>query len=450
MAEMIKVKKGLDIKLEGKADEHILPTPQTNLFALKPIDFHGLTPKLLLKPGDKVKVGTPVFYDKYSPDVMYVSPVSGVIKDVVRGERRRILEVVIESDGKASAEESKKSDVSKMSRDEIVAKIQASGMWPFIKQRPYDIVAKANKVPKAIFISGYDSAPLAPNYNFILQDRLNDLQNGVDVLRKLTEGKIHVSCDGTSASKVFKGVKGVELHELHGPHPVGNVGVQIHHVDPINKDEVVWVMNPQDVAALGTLFSTGKYDAQRTIAVCGSELDKKGYYNVTIGMCVEPFIKGNLVTDEQVRVISGNVLTGTKIPSNGYLGAYHHQITVIPEGDHIDVLGWANPGFNKFSTHNTLLSKLRSGKTWRLDARMNGGVRALVTSGEYEKVFPMDILPEFLLKAMIIKDIDQMEQLGIYEVAPEDYALCEVVCTSKIDSQAIVREALDLMLEELG
>jgi Na+-transporting NADH:ubiquinone oxidoreductase subunit A len=450
MAEMIKIRKGLDIKLEGKAGEQILSTPKAELFALKPTDFHGLTPKLLTKPGDKVKVGTPVFFDKYNPEILFVSPVSGELADVVRGERRRILEVVIKSDGKMTAEDLGKSDLSKMKREDIVKKIQQSGMWPFIKQRPYDIIAKAEKEPKAIFISGLDTSPLAPDYNFILQDKGKELQEGINVLKKLTPGNVHLSIDGTSSSKVFKTLKGVELHEVVGPHPAGNVGIQIHHISAINKNEVVWVMNPQDVSALGSLFLNGKYDPFRTIAVTGSELKKTGYYNVVIGMSVTPFIAGNLKTEVTPRVISGNVLTGSTINKNGFLGSYHHQITVIPEGDHFEFMGWANPGFNKFSIHKNVFSSFIGRKIWRLDANLNGGHRALVMSGEYDKVLPMDILPEFLLKAVIVKDIDKMEQLGIYEIAPEDMALCEVVCTSKTEVQKILREGLDLIIQELG
>lgn len=450
MAEIIRIKKGLDIKLEGQAPQEVLSTPATELFALKPTDFHGLTPKLLKKAGEKVKVGSPVFYDKYNPDIMFVSPVSGEIMDVVRGERRRILEIVIKSDGKMTAENLGKSDMSKLKKDDVVKRIQASGMWSFIKQRPYDVVAKADKEPKAIFVSGLDTAPLAPDYGFILKDKLKELQAGVDVMQTLTSGKVHLSIKGSDASSVFKNVRGVELHEVYGPHPAGNVGIQIHHTNPINKDEVVWVINPQDLAAMGSLFLNGKYDPVRTIALTGSEVKKTGYYNVVLGSSVKGFLKNNVKTDVHNRVISGNVLTGTHISAEGYLGAYHHQITVIPEGDEYEFMGWANPGFNKFSVHGNVFSSFLGKSKWRLNANLNGGFRALVMAGEYEKVLPMDIYPEFLLKSVIIKDIDKMEQLGIYEIAPEDMALCEVICTSKTEVQKILREGLDLMIQELG
>ena len=240
------------------------------------------------------------------------------------------------------------------------------------------------------------------------------------------------------------------MRELVGPNPAGNVGIQIHKLAPINKGEVVWTLNPQDVAAIGNLFLTGKYDTARTIAITGSEVNKAGYVEINIGASVKELLKENIKNNTSVRIISGNVLSGEKVSNDGYLGSYHHQITVIPEGDHHDFLGWANPGFNKFSMHRTIFSTFFGNKQWNLDANLNGGHRALVMSGEYEKVLPMDILPEFLVKAIIVKDIDKMEQLGIYEIAPEDMALCEVVCTSKLDVQQIIREGLDLIYNELG
>ncbi len=448
MAEIIKIKKGLDINLIGRAEMHLANTPTTELFAIKPTDFHGLTPKLLVKPGEKVKVGTPLFYDKYNPEVKFVSPVSGELMDVIRGERRRVLEVVVKSDGKDASEEFGKADPSKLKADDVIAKLLESGLWPFIKQRPYDVIAKPGVKPQAIYVSGFDSSPLAPDYDFICSKNTQALQTGFDALSKIA--KVNLGIDGGAASKVMKAVRGVHQFMFQGPHPAGNVGVQIHHIQPINKGDLVWTVNVQDVIAIGQLFLTGTFDASRIIALTGSEVVNTAYYKVKLGISIEKIVTGNVKTDGALRFISGNVLTGEKITEKSYLGAYHHQITVMPEGEASDFVGWANPGFNKYSVHNTVMSKFFARKPWRLDARINGGVRAFVTSGEYEKVFPMDILPEFLLKSMIVKDIDKMEQLGVYEVAPEDFALCEVVCTSKIDSQAIVREALDLLIEELG
>lgn len=448
MAEIIKIKKGLDIKLAGRAETHLATAPVSDLFAIKPTDFHGLTPKLLVKVGGAVEVGSPLFYDKYNPDIKFVSPVSGELIDIVRGERRKVLELIVKSDGKNTMIDFGKADPSKLKKEDILARLLESGMWPFIKQRPFDVVANPAVQPDAIFVSGFDSAPLAPDYDFILSKKTQALQAGFDALSKIA--KVNLGIDGRAASKVMKGIRGVQQTSFDGPHPAGNVGIQIHHVKPINKGDVIWVVNVQDVAAIGQLFLSGKYDATRTITLCGSEVINPAYYETTLGTSIEKFVSGNIKTDEKVRYISGNVLTGDKITEKGFLGAYAHQVTVIPEGEYSDFMGWVNPGFNKFSVHGAVWSKLFNKKTWRLDANLHGGKRAFVTAGEYEKVFPMDILPEFLLKAMIIKDIDKMEQLGVYEVAPEDFALCEVICTSKIESQDIVRSALDLIKEELG
>jgi Na+-transporting NADH:ubiquinone oxidoreductase subunit A len=450
MAGMIRIKKGLNIELTGMADAQIHTAPAIEHFAIKPTDFHGLIPKMLVKAGDKVQVGTPLFFDKYNPEIRFSAPVSGEVIDVLRGERRKVLEVIIRSDGQMDAVDFGKQSIQKLDAAGIKSIIREAGLWPFIKQRPYDIIARPDKEPKAIFISGFDSAPLAPNYNFIISRKEEAFKEGVKILRKLTQGKVYLNVDAGAASKTFKSVEGVEITEFSGPHPAGNVGVQIHKLDPINKGEVVWTINPQDVAAIGNLFLTGKHDSARTLVITGSEVIKTAYIETILGASVKELMGGNIKNDTTVRIISGNVLTGEKISSDGFVGAYHHQVTVIPEGDHYDFMGWANPGFNKFSAHRTIFSTFFSNKAWKLDANLNGGHRALVMSGEYEKVLPMDILPEFLVKAIIVKDIDKMEQLGIYEIAPEDMALCEVVCTSKLDVQQIIREGLDLVYAELG
>ena len=450
MAGTIKIKKGHDIKMLGRANEHLATPPEIKFFAIDPTDFQGLIPKLPTKPGDKVKAGTPLFYDKANPEVKFVSPVSGVVEDVVRGERRKILSIVIASDGKNEKESFGKLDLSKMSADEIRQKMLDCGVWPFIKRRPYDIVALPQDKPKAIFVSGFDSAPLAPNYDYILSGKADLVQFGIDVLAKMTGVKVHLSTHAKSASKVLNGLKGVEHHVFDGPHPAGNVGVQINKISPINKGEVVWVVNPQDLITIGKLFAEGIYDAKKFVAVTGSEVVKPSYVEVYAGASVEPILKGNLKVDHKLRIISGNVLTGKKIALEGTLGFYHHQITVIPEGDTYDFLGWAMPAANKYSLHKNVLNSLLPRKEMVVDANLHGGKRAFTVSGEYEKVFPMDIYPEFLLKAIITEDIDKMEQLGIYEVAPEDFALCEFICTSKMELQSIVRKGLDLMYKELS
>jgi Na+-transporting NADH:ubiquinone oxidoreductase subunit A len=452
MPHKIKTRKGLNIPLKGKAEKILIQTqPQGNLVALKPTDFPTLTPKSALKEGDTVQAGTVVFYNKYMPQVKVTSPVSGTLKSIIRGERRKILEFVIEPDGKQDYVAFNPGNLAELSREQVVNLMLESGVWPFIRQRPFDVIANPENTPKAIFISGFDSAPLAPDYDFVLNEQDADFQKGIDALSKLTEGKIHLTVNGAyPTSKLFSNAKGVELHAINGPHPAGNVGIQIHHIDPINKGEVAWHVNPQDVLIIGRLFAKGIFDASKTIALTGSEVEKPKYFKTILGATIEPLVKNNIKEGENLRYISGNVLTGTRIVSNGYIGFYHNQITVIPEGDYYEFFGWALPGFKKFSTSRTFFSWLMPGKEYRMDANIHGGERPFVFSGEYEKVLPMDILPVYLLKAIMVQDIDQMEALGIYEVGEEDFALCEFVCTSKIPVQETLRKGFDLMIRELS
>jgi len=452
MADLIKIKKGLDLKLEGEASPILMNAKPAELFAVKPTDYHGVMPKLVAKVGTKVKAGDTLFYDKAHPEVIFPSPVSGEVIEVSRGERRKLLAIVVKADEQIQYASFDKVDVAKADADQIKAAMLAGGLWPYIKQRPYDIIASKDDTPRDIFISAFDSSPLAPNNQFILTGQEEALQAGVDALAKLTTGQVHVSINGNTASKTIRKIKNINIHEFVGPHPAGNVGVQIHHIAPINKDEKVWTVNIQDLIIIGRFFLEGKYDASRIIALCGSEVNKPAHYKVISGTAITPLVEGQVSTDKELRYISGSVLTGEKISEKGYLGAYDNQITVIPESGEADFMGWGMPAFDKFSAHNTVGSKLigRMHKIWKMDARMNGEERAIVMSNEYDKVFPMDILPEYLLKAIITKDIDKMEQLGIYEVAPEDFALCEVVCTSKIDVQNQVRKGLDYMIQELG
>ena len=449
MSEIIKIKKGLDIKLKGKSGYVIKKAEASKLFAVKPTDFPGLIPKLDVKIGDSVKAGSPLFHDKYKADIFYTSPVSGKIQSINRGERRRILEVVVESDGANEYVEFSKGNHSSLSKDEIIKNMLVSGVWPLIRQRPYGIVANPADNPKAIYISGFDSAPLAPDYDFILQNQIDAFQKGINILTKLTEGKVHLGLNALNTASPLLKVTNVEISKFQGPHPAGNVGIQIHHIDPINKGDIVWYINPQDVTILGRLFETGRFDASRIVALAGSEILNPQYYQTIIGASIEPMIKDN-ITNDTIRFISGNVLTGTKITAEGYIGYYDSLISAIPEGNHFEMLGWALPGFNKFSMSRTFFSWLSKNKEYRLDTNLNGGERAFVMSGEYEKVLPMDVLPVQLLKSILINDIDKMEQLGIYEVVEEDLALCEFVCTSKVEVQSILRNGINNLIKELG
>lgn len=448
MPDVIKIRRGLDIKLLGEAEKKISKiTPDK--YAIKPTDFNGVFPKLTVKEGDEVKAGTPLFFDKYRENIIFTSPVSGKVSEIYRGEKRKILEVRITPDDKIIYESFGAADPLKLSKEEISEKLLKSGIWSYIRQRPYSIIAEPKDQPKAIFISAFDSAPLAPDYNFILEKQEKAFQTGINALSKLTTGKIHLSTHSKQAvAAIFSNVKDVVLHQISGPHPSGNVGIQIHHIDPVNKGEIVWFVNPQAVATIGKLFLEGRYDASKIIALTGSEIVNPQYFEVLSGSQLSPFFLEKPKSVE-VRYISGNVLNGTKVDKNGFLGFYDNQITVIPEGNYHEFVGWAMPRLNKFSFSKSFFSWLVPGKKYRLDTNLNGGRRAFVLTGLYEKVFPMDIYPMQLLKAILIRDIDQMENLGIYEVDEEDFALCEFIDASKTDMQVIVREGLDYIRKEM-
>lgn len=455
MNNFIKTKKGLNISIKGTPSEIIGNVSLSNQFALIPDDFHGITPKLEVKEGDSVNVGSPIFHDKNIPELKFVSPVSGKITSINRGERRKILSISVKSDGKQTPVAFSVPKLNTVSAEKIKSLLLEAGLFTFIKQRPYDVIANPTITPKAIFISAYDTAPLAPNYEYILSGQGKDFQTGIDVLSHLTSGKVYVGVKANSVSKELSGLKNAEIIYLQGPHPIGNVGIQIHHIYPINKGENVWTVNAQDVLYFGRLFNTGSLDFNKIIALTGPEVIAPQYYKTILGSQITSFINENVIKKRHLRYISGNVLTGTKIEVDGYIGAYDSQITVIEEGDERhDLVGWAMPRLNKFSMSRTYFSWLTKyllpKKSYQFDARILGGERAFIMSGEYDKVVPMDILPEFLVKAMITKNIDKMEQLGIYEIAPEDLALCEFVCTSKIEVQKITRQALDMLKKELG
>jgi Na+-transporting NADH:ubiquinone oxidoreductase subunit A len=449
MSNVIRIKKGLNINLIGEAEKTIKQLT-TDQFAIKPTDFIGVFPKLLIQEGDAVEAGSPLFIDKYRENILFTSPVSGKVREIKRGAKRVLLEIRIEADGKNTAIDFGAADPLQLKRDEVIEKLLKSGVWPFIRQRPYSVIANPADFPKAIFISTFDSSPLAPDNDFVLQGSEKAFQKGIDALTKLTKGKVHLNVNAKAAtSSLFTNAKGVQLNAFEGPHPAGNVGVQINKIDPINKGEVVWYLYPQDVALIGKLFLSGKFDAERTIALTGSEVLKPAYYKTKLGANLESFIKNN-VSDVEKRYISGNVLTGVKIDLDGYIGFYATQITVMKEGNYYEFFGWALPGFNKFSMSKSFPTYLFKNKKFALDTNLHGGERALVMTGEFEKVFPFDIYPLQLLKAIMIEDIDLMENLGIYEVDEEDFALCEVVDTSKTNIQEVVRKGLDLMRKEMS
>jgi Na+-transporting NADH:ubiquinone oxidoreductase subunit A len=451
MSKTVKLRKGLDISLIGTANKIKSELVMPNTVSVKPSDFHGMTPKMVVKEGDSVKAGSTIFCDKYNEVVKCASPVSGKIEAIVRGEKRRIMEVIISADSETQYESSGAMDLSSMSNEAVKDAILASGLWLCIKQRPLDIVANPKNEAKAIFVSAFDSSPLAPDFDYVLHGKNEEFQKGLDALAKLTSGKVHLTLnEKVPADSTFTDAKGVEINKISGKHPAGNVGTQIHHIDPVNKGEFVWTVNAQDVALIGRYFSTGKYDVRKTIAITGSEIKNPHYIEVISGSNLSSVLEGQ-ITSDNVRVISGNVLTGDKVAQDGHLGFYHNQVTVIPEGNQLKFVltkGWMGLGFDKFSNSRLFPTFLSSKKQFRLDTNTNGEERAFVVTGELEKVFPFDILPMQLVKAAITDDIDGMENLGIYEVAPEDFALCEYVCTSKINIQDKIRKGLDLIGEE--
>ena len=448
---MIKIKKGIDIHLVGEAKKEVKDyMPQ--LFAIKPHDFIGVVPKMHVAEGDDVKVGTVLFHDKNNESVFFTSPASGKVKAIVRGEKRVILQVVIESDGKFETIDFGKADPSRLSRNEIVEKLVQSGTWTMLRQRPYSTIAKTQDEPKCIAVSMFDTAPLAPDNNFIVKDQMAAIKAGVEALAKLTNGMVYLNVNSSETQQALASLnfsaKNVTITEFQGPHPAGNVSTQLNVLSPINKGETVWYTYAQNLIAIGNLFLNGVYDSSRVVAFTGSEVKEPMYYRTRIGADMSGLYEN--ISSENVRIISGNVLTGKKINGENFLGYYDSQVTVIPEGDHYQLFGWLTPNFKKFTSTNTMGASLCKKSKKVLDTNLNGGIRPLIMTGNFEKVFPFDIYPMQLIKACIIKDIDQMEELGIYEIDAEDFALCEVIDPSKTAIQQIVRESLEMLRKEMN
>lgn len=449
MSQDIRIKKGLDIKLKGEAEKVTGKATSSSVFTLKLEDFHSIIPKLSKKVGAKLKAGEAVFHNKANEEMKFPSPVSGELVDIERGEKRKILAIKIQADSKQQYIDFGVRDPKSMKSEEIKSHLLASGCWPFIKQRPYDVIANPANTPKAIFISAYASAPLAADYNYVLSGKENELQTAITALSKLTSGKVHVSV-GKNSSSPFIELNNITLNTVSGPHPSGNVGTQIAKIDPINKGEVVWIISPQDLVIIGELLLTGKFNAERIIALAGSFVTAPKYYKTKIGATISSLVVRKL-NEGNCRIISGNVLTGKAQSRKGSLGYYDSLITVIPEGNDYELFGWTTPVFNKVSITRALtFSWLFPNKKFNLNTNTNGEHRAFVVTGAYEEVFPLDIFPMHILKACMYQDLDEMEKLGMYEVAPEDFALTEFVCVSKQPHQEIIRKGLDLMLKEIG
>lgn len=454
MSVNIKLKKGFDINLAGKPEAGTVEVVTAETYAVKPAEFVGyVKPKVLVKEGDKVKAGQTLYFDKSQEAIKFNSPVSGEVKEIKRGAKRKLLEIIIQADGSEDAIEFKKyssSEIASLSAEDAKAALLEGGVWPQLIQRPYAVIADPNDAPKAIFISGFSSAPLAPDYGVLLQGEDENFKAGIEVLKKLTSGSVHLNVDAATEVISAYSTSGATINKVSGPHPAGNVGVQIHHLDPMNKGEIAWTINPYGVVQIGRLFLTGKYDASKVVAVAGSELNAPKYVKVASGASVKALTKDGLKSDN-VRYISGDVLSGTKTDADGYLGYYDNLLSVIPEGDDYRFFGSFTPSTSRVSFHRSLgllsfLNKfINPSKEYEVDTNINGEHRAFVQTGVFEQVVPMDIYPTYLLKAILAEDFDEMEALGIYEIAEEDFALCEFVDVSKNEIQSIVRKGLDLM-----
>ena len=481
MPDTITIRKGLDIPIDGAAELRLTDARSITTYAVKPTDFVGLTPRLVVEEGDTVRLGDALFVDKRDERIRFTSPVDGHVKAVVRGEKRKLLEVVVEADCKSAGSVGSdcKSSLTlqkPQTAEEIKTAMLQCGLWTMLRQRPFGTIAKPDDQPKAIFVSAFDSAPLAPDYDFVLQGKEEWFKKGLQALAKLTEGKVHVCFrPNQNLAKQLNNFTAEQLttHYIKGSHPAGNIGTQISKIDPINKGDIVWTMNLQDVAVLGELVTTGVYNPEKVIAVAGPNIKNPHYYRVKTGACLEEIIKTQLLNidypkmdtnnaTKKNRIISGDILSGTLIAADGFLGAYNDLVSILPEGDYYDFMGWLMPGFRKFSFSRTFFSGLMPKSTfkplginlprfenfWKFDTNTHGDERPLVFTGNFERVFSFDIYPTQLIKACIVGDIDLMENLGIYEVEPEDFALCEFIDTSKTDIQAIIREALEKLRKE--
>ena len=445
MANVIKLRKGLNINLQGKAENKRIQLKSNGNYALVPDDFEGVTPKVVVKEGDKVKAGDALFVNKQYPEVKFASPVSGTVREVVRGERRKVLCIRVEADAQQEFTDFGKKDVSKMDGKAVIDAMLEAGIFGYINQLPYAVSTNPTQMPKSIFVSALRDKPLAADFNFEVKGQEQDFQTGLTALSKIA--KTYLGC-GVHSS--FENYQNVEVNIFDGKCPAGNVGVQVNHLDPVNKGEVVWTIgDPTVVLFIGRLFNTGKVDLKRTVALCGSEVNQPAYVDMLVGEELSTLLSNSYDADKNVRIINGNVLTGKPTTKEGFLGAHTSEITVIPEGNDADeMLGWILPRFKQFSVNRSYFSWLCGKKSYALDARVKGGERHMIMSGEYDKVLPMDIYGEYLIKAIIAGDIDRQESRGIYEVSPEDFALAEFVDSSKLELQRIVREGLNILRKE--
>ncbi|MDE7153947.1 MAG: Na(+)-translocating NADH-quinone reductase subunit A [Muribaculaceae bacterium] len=446
MSLQLKIKKGLDLNIAGKVEsEEIEKLIIPEEIAICPDDYPGFTPKLSCKEGDSIRKGEPIFHDKFHEDVNLVCPVTGVIKQVVRGERRKIMRVVIAPDPD-EYDNGYIQDIDPTDEESTILRLARSGMWVLLRQLPYGIMPDPEVRPRDIFVSGFDSNPLAPSFDFILSDKIDFLKAGIDILTRLTDGNVYLTRHHGSK---MPDIPGAVMIDIEGPHPAGNIGTAIANIAPVNKGEVVWTVDAPSVTRIGQMMINGDITSTTIVAVTGSEVKTPEYVRTLVGAPMKALLKDNIKDDgRHKRYISGNPLCGINVGEDGFLRRPYYQITVIPEGDDVDeFMGWASLSPSKMSVSRSFPGHFLR-KLFSPDARIKGGRRAMIMSGEYDAVMPMDILPEYLIKAILSKDIDNMEKLGIYEVVPEDFALAEYVDTSKLELQKIVAEGLEYMRKE--
>ncbi len=447
MTNVIKLRKGLNINLAGKAERTKIRLRSNGKYSLQPDSFTGVIPKVIVKEGDRIKAGEALFFDKSHPSVKFSSPVSGIVRQVVRGDRRKVLGIRVDADDAQEYVCFGKKDVANLSGRDVKDALLEAGLFGYINMLPYAVSADPDTMPKAIFVSALRDMPLAADFEFELQGQEDDFQTGLTALSKMAKTYLGIGV-GQCADALTK-AQDVEINVFDGPCPAGNVGVHVNHVDPVNKGETVWTVEPSAVLFFGRLFNTGKVDLRRTIAFVGSEVEKPAYVDMLVGEELSTLLSNSIKTEKKVRIIDGNVLTGKQTSKDGFLGAHSSEITVIPEGDDADEFaGWIMPRLNQYSSSRSYFSWLFRERKYAPDARIKGGERHIIMSGEYDRVLPMDIYAEFLIKAIIAGDIDKMEQLGIYEVSPEDFALAEFVDSSKLELQRIVRSGLDMLRKE--
>ncbi len=448
MTEQIRLRKGLDIKLKGRAKKQTMPLESSKLYAVVPDDFVGVTPKMAVKAGDHVKAGETLFVNKNSEEVRFASPVSGTVKSIERGDRRKILYVSVEADDEQMFADFGTKDIQTLDGEGVKKALLEAGLFGYINQLPYAVSTTPDTEPKAIFVSALRDKPLQGDFEYELEGQEQAFQTGLTALSKIA--KVYLSIGAQQGSKALTEAKNVELTVFDGPCPAGNVGVQVNHLSPVNKGEVVWTVDPTAVIFFGRLFQSGKVDLTRVVAVAGSKVKEPAYVKALVGTPIKDIVAGRLTATEHVRILNGNPLTGTIAGDNAFLGAHTSEVVAMPEGDDVDEMaGWIMPRFNQFSTSRSYFSWLfGKKKEYDLDARIKGGKRNIIMSGEYDSVLPMDIYGEYLIKAIITGNIDKQEQLGIYEVSPEDFALAEFVDSSKQPLQQIVRNGLNTLRKE--